>query len=290
MTKESEKRMFVSEQMKKELLRRRYSNHTVKTYLSMLTHFFSYYNGNISVTGKQDVLDYLCMLAKNGYSGSFQNQAVNAIKFLLEKVMGRERQTYYIDRPRKARRLPEVLSKKEISLILAQIENKKHFAIVSLIYSGGLRISELLNMKIKDIDSKRMLIMIRQGKGNKDRQVMLSQKMLSILREYYMFYRPKNFLFEGQLQEGEPENLSKPYSSQSVQKIIKRATNSAGILKHVTPHTLRHSYATHLYEAGVNLRSIQVLLGHNSSKTTEIYTHVSQVHLRDIKSPIDDIL
>lgn len=168
--------------------------------------------------------------------------------------------------------------------------NKKHYAMISLTYSAGLRISELLNMRISDIDSKRMLIRIRQAKGNKDRQVVLSPKMLNILRDYYIHFKPKDYLFEGQKLEGEPENVSKPYSSKSVQNIVKRAVAKAGIHKHVTPHTLRHSYATHLYEAGVNLRSIQVLLEHNSSKTTEIYTHVSKVHLQGIKSPIDDIL
>lgn len=280
MNHEEQKRTFVTEQMLKELKRKRYSSNTVRTYMSMLKNFFEFYKGELSKVGKDDILEYLYELSRKGYSGSFQNQAVNAVKFLLERVMGREKSTYYIDRPRKERRLPEVLSKEEITSLLAQIKNKKHYAMISLIYSAGLRISELLNLKIRDIDSKRMIITVRQAKGKKDRQVMLSAKMLSILRIYYQLYKPKDYLFEGQVQKGDPKKLSKPYSSQSVQKILKRALRSSGIRKHATPHTLRHSFATHLYESGVNLRSIQVLLGHNSSKTTEIYTHVSKLHLQ----------
>ena len=290
MNKEKQQRIFIREQMIKELERKRYSKHTIKTYSHMLKEFLNYYDGRIASVGKNDILSYLHMLSKKGYSGSYQNQAVNSIKFLLEKVMGRERSTYYIDRPRKERRLPEVLDQEDIKKILKQIKNIKHHTMISIIYSAGLRISELLNLKISDIDSNRMVIRIRLAKGRKDRQVVLSPKILDLLRTYYLQYKPKDFLFEGQVQKGDSVDLSRQYSSKSVQNVLKRALKSAGIIKHATPHTLRHSYATHLYESGVDLRSIQVLLGHSSSKTTEIYTHVSKIHLQKIKSPIDDIL
>jgi integrase/recombinase XerD len=290
MNTELQKRAFIQDQMYKELIRRRYSKHTLKTYMSMLKNFFDYYTKEIATLNRDDILNYLYILSDKAYSGSYQNQAVNALKFLLEKVMGRERMTYYIDRPFKQKRLPTVLSKEEIKGILNQIRNNKHYAMISLIYSAGLRISELLNLKIGDIDSKRMIIHIKQSKGRKDRYATLSGKLLQVLRTYYVQYRPKDYLFEGQVQAGDPDELSRPYSSKSVQNILKRAVHQAGIRKNVTPHTLRHSYATHLYESGVNLRNIQVLLGHTSSKTTEIYTHVSKHQIDKIKSPIDDII
>lgn len=290
MKNEELNRKFVTDQMLRALEIKQYSESTKKVYCHLLKEFLKYYKKSIALLNREDILNYLHYLSKKGYSSSYLNQAVNSIKFLLENVMGRKRSVYYIDRPKKEKRLPEVLSSKEIKMIIENIQNKKHHAMISLIYSAGLRISELLNLRIKDIDSNRMVITIKQGKGKKDRQVVLSPKMLQILRRYYIFYKPKDYLFEGQRKKGDHSNLSRKYSSKSVQNILKRALKNTGIKKHATPHTLRHSYATHLYEAGVDLRSIQVLLGHNSSKTTEIYTHVSNRHIQNIKSPIDDII
>ena len=288
MNAEYQKRTFLKEQMLKELARKGYSQNTIRTYNAMIGKFFNYYSGCINTLKREEVMAYLQALSDQGYSDSFQNQAINAIKFLLEKIMKRDRQVYYIDRPKKAHHLPVVLSKEEIAKLLGTLSNNKHYAMIALIYSCGLRISELLNLKIGDIDSDRMIIRIDESEGRKDRNVTLSEKMLKVLREYYKMYKPKFYLFEGQCSA--TDETPPKYSSQSVQKILKRALKSAGILKNATPHTLRHSYATHLYEAGVDLRSIQVLLGHSSSKTTEIYTHVSTLHLKNIKSPLDDII
>ncbi|MCY7352215.1 MAG: tyrosine-type recombinase/integrase [Cytophagaceae bacterium] len=183
--------------------------------------------------------------------------------------------------PAKERQLPVVLNSDEITRIFAQLKNLKHRTVLMLIYSAGLRISEAINLKIKDIDSKRMQIRIEQSKGKKDRYTLLSQKALLLLREYYQEYKPVNYLFEGQ--------DSPTYSAKSIQLILKRACEQAGIKKHVTVHTLRHSFATHLLENGTDLRYIQLLLGHESSKTTEIYTHLTTKGFDQIKSPLDSL-
>ncbi len=175
--------------------------------------------------------------------------------------------------------LPKVISKEEVKTIIKATNNIKHKCIVSLLYSGGLRRSELLNLRIEDIDSKRMLIKVRMGKGNKDRYTLLSKSILADLRKYYQKWKPELFLFEG------PEGGQ--YAGSSVGKIVSNTAKKAKITKHVTPHMLRHSFATHLLEAGTNLRNIQELLGHHSSQTTEIYTHVSRSSLVSIANPLD---
>ena len=177
--------------------------------------------------------------------------------------------------------MPNVLSKEEVKKILEAHVNLKHRAMLSLIYSCGLRRSELLHLKSTDIDSKRNIVIIRQSKGRKDRIAPLSPKILDLLRDYYKMYKPKNYLFEGKTEE--------QYSEQSLQSVLKQALKKVNITKPVTLHWLRHSYATHLLESGTDLRYIQELLGHNSSKTTEIYTHVSTKSLQQIKSPFDDL-
>ena len=163
--------------------------------------------------------------------------------------------------------------------MISKTRNLKHKCIISLLYSAGLRRSELLNLKIEDIDSKRMLILVRQAKGNKDRVTLLANSILEDLRAYYMEWKPKVYLFEG-VHGGK-------YSPQSILKLVKRASEKAGIPKNVTPHMLRHSFATHLLENGTDLRYIQSLLGHNSSRTTEIYTHIATNHFNTIKNPLD---
>lgn len=186
---------------------------------------------------------------------------------------------YQIERPRKQKKLPIVLSKEQVKSVINNTNNIKHKCIVSLLYFSGLRRSELLNLKINDIDSSRMLIHIIDAKGNKDRYTILSQNALADLREYYKQWKPKEYLFEGL------KNM--PYSGSSVGKIITATAIKAGIRKKVTPHTLRHSFATHLLENGTDLRYIQLLLGHNSTKTTEIYTHVAKSSFDSIKNPLD---
>jgi site-specific recombinase XerD len=177
-------------------------------------------------------------------------------------VKGMPHRFYQIDRPRKARTLPKVISKEEVKSIISHLSNIKHKCIISMIYSAGLRRSELINLRVEDVDSHRMMIFVRGAKGKKDRYTLLSERMLKDLRDYYRAYRPKKLLFEGV--------GGQPYSGSSIRKILLRAAKAAGIRKKITPHMLRHSFATHLLEDGVDLRYIQTLLGHGSSKTTEI--------------------
>jgi integrase/recombinase XerD len=187
-----------------------------------------------------------------------------------------------IHRPKRSKVLPNVLSKEEIKLILNAHSNIKHKMMLSLIYSCGLRRSELINLKPQDIDSKRNIVLLKNAKGKKDRITPLSPIILEMLRNYYNGYKPKTWLFEGQI-------VGEQYSEQSLQSVLKQALQKAGITKPVTLHWLRHSYATHLLESGTDLRYIQELLGHSSSKTTEIYTHVSTKSIQQIKSPFDDL-
>tara|TARA_Y100000385_G_scaffold209985_1_gene217819 strand:+ start:3141 stop:3965 length:825 start_codon:yes stop_codon:yes gene_type:complete len=265
--------------IKQQLNYKRYSTNTITTYISCLQKFNKYVCQNALQINEGVIYEYLLLLVEKGYSRSSQNQHINAIKFYLEKVLKQKKQVYFIERPLKKRKLPTILSENEIQQILSQISNLKHKAILSLIYSCGLRIGETINLKIKDIDSERMLICIRNGKGEKDRIVPLAKNVLHLLRSYYKAYRPVIYLFNGM------ENDT--YSACSIRNVLKNAVYKTSIKKNVTPHTLRHSYATHLLEKGIDLRYIQVILGHSSVKTTEIYTHVSTKNLQTIKSPIE---
>ena len=214
-------------------------------------------------------------------SASYQNQAINAIKFYYERVLGGKRKFYFIERPLKEKALPVVLNHAEVIAIIKATPNIKHRAMLILAYSSGLRVSELLKLKIKDIDSERMQIRVEQAKGKKDRYTLLSEKALIIFRDYFKQYKPKEWLFEG-IGGG-------AYSARSIQEVIQYAAKRAGILKKVSMHTLRHSFATHLLENGTDLRYIQNLLGHSSSKTTEVYTHVTTQGFKQIVSPLDHL-
>ncbi len=261
---------------------KRYSQNTIVTYKACLNSFFNHFNeSDKSKLTKEEILNYMDTLVKKGYAKSTQNQHINAIKFYYEKCLNRDREFYLLDRPIKDKKLPVVISKKETELLFGQLYNLKHRTIMVLIYSCGLRISELLNLKIKEIDDQRMIINIRSSKGNKDRQVQLTENVLKLIKKYYNVYLPQEYIING-INGGK-------YSSTSVQKIIKVACKRAGIYKNVTPHTLRHSFATHLLEAGTDIRFIQTILGHSSIRTTEIYTHVSSNHLKNIKNPSDDM-
>ena len=259
---------------------KRYANNTVKTYVSCFERFINHYpNIEINALDENDVREYLKYLINKNWSNSYINQSINSIKFYYEIVLGMPNRFYEIERPRKERKLPTVLSKYEVKALIDATSNIKHRCILALLYSGGLRRSELLNLKIKDIDSKRMVIKVNDAKGNKDRYTLLANSVLEDLRTYYLEYRPQNYLFEGQTRE--------KYSASSILNIIIYASERAGIKKHITPHTLRHSFATHLLENGTDLRYIQLLLGHNSTKTTEIYTHVATNSFNMIKNPLD---
>ncbi len=261
----------------------RYSERTIKAYKSLFEEFINHYP-----TTEIDKIDEAQIIAFCQYlvidrkvSASTQNQAINAIKFYYEKVLGGQRKFYFLQRPDKEKALPTVLNTEEITAILKGTENLKHRAILMVIYSAGLRISELINLKIKDIDSERKQIRIAQSKGKKDRYTLLSPKTLDLLRTYFKEYKPKEYLFEGQ--EGGA------YTARSVQTFFQEICKKVGIKKKVSVHTLRHSFATHLLENGTDLRYIQVLLGHESTKTTEIYTHVTTKGFDQIKSPLDNL-
>jgi site-specific recombinase XerD len=235
--------------------------------------------------GEKEVMEFSRYLVNERMvSSSHQNQAINSIKFYFEKVKGGERKFYHVDRPIREKMLPEVLSEEEVSAILKATKNLKHKAILMTIYSAGLRIGELIKLKIKDIDSKRMQIRVEQAKFKKDRYTILSQRTLEILRLYIKQEKPFEYLFEGQWST--KENPVQ-YSARSIQAVLKKSLEITGIGKHVTVHTLRHSFATHLLENGTDLRYIQALLGHESPKTTQIYTHITTKGFDQIKSPLD---
>ena len=261
-----------------------YSYNTIKSYKSLFIPFLIYFNQQKpSLLTHYQILDYLLHVRnKEQWSASQQNQSVNAIKFFFEKVLNQPAQTYNLPRANKERKLPSVFAESEIKKILNSVENIKHRTMLCLAYAAGLRVSEIVQMKIKDIDSQRMIMTIRQSKGRKDRQVMLSEKLLIMLREYFKEYRPKEWLFEGQ------NDLQ--YSVRSVQLVLQNAKQNAGITKSGSIHALRHSFATHLFESGTDLLSIKELLGHTSLKTTAIYTHVSKKHISKIQSPLDKLL
>jgi integrase/recombinase XerD len=263
---------------------KRYSENTIKTYTEALKSFLIFFNTkNITAITNEDVVYFNnAYILKNNLSHSYQNQVVNAIKLYFKTIQNVSLELDKIHRPKREKVLPNVLSKEEVKAILSAHSNVKHKMMLSLIYSCGLRCGELIALKPVHIDSKRNIIMVKNSKGKKDRIVPLSPKILEMLREYYLGFKPKNYLFEGQ-------TVGNPYDNRSLQQVLKQALKKAGITKPVTLHWLRHSYATHLLESGTDLRYIQELLGHNSSKTTEIYTHVSTKSIQQIKSPFDDL-
>lgn len=261
----------------------RYSENTIKTYKGLFEEFINYYNTyDTEAIDESMITNFLRYLViERKVSSSYQNQAINSVKFYYERVLGGQRKIYLVDRPREEKTLPTVLNEKEISELLHCTENIKHKAILMLAYSAGLRLSELTNVKIKDIDSERMQIRIEQAKGRKDRYSILSHTLLDVLRKYFIAYKPKTWLFEGA--------LGGQYAKRSIQLIMQNSAKKAGILKKTSVHSLRHSFATHLLEGGTDLRYIQSLLGHGSSKTTEIYTHITTKGFDQIKSPLDKL-
>lgn len=270
------------QKFKKWLHQKRLSENTVNTYIDVTTTYIKY-----ALSKKSDIFSTKLVEAFNydyifipNKSISYQNQFISGIKKYFE-YNGYHYNEILIERPRKEKKLPIVLSTNEVKSILKTITNLKHKALISLLYSAGLRIGEAINLEITDIDSQRMLIHIKKAKGKKDRYTLLSNAFVKILREYYIAYKPKKYLFEGQ--------KGGKYSNASAQRILKNALNKVGIKKKVTLHSLRHSFATHLLEKGTDIRYIQELLGHSSPKTTMIYTHVTETSLKKIKNPFDDL-
>lgn len=267
---------------RKWLMEKRLSPNTVNTYVEVTRFFVRYAILKKSNSYSKTLVESFNydFIVSEGKSISYQNQCINGIKkyFLFKNIAI---DALDLVRPKKEKKLPVVLSKEEIRSIIEETHNLKHKTLLSLIYSGGLRIGEAINLKVIDIDSDRMLIHIKGGKGKKDRYTLLSHSFLETLRTYYRQYKPNKYLFEGQ--------RSEKYSTSSAQWVLKKAVFKAGIKKGVTLHTLRHSFATHLLENGTDIRYIQELLGHSSPKTTMIYTHVTENSIKNISNPFDDL-
>lgn len=266
------------------MMHKRYSDSAIRGYGEAVRIFLLFVQPKpMTEVNNEDMVHFVNeYVIKKHLSYSFQNQVINAVKLFYREIVQSRFEMEKFERPRPEHRLPNVLSRQEVQSILRAHRNIKHKTMLSLIYACGLRRSELLNLRPADIDSKRGLLMIRLSKGKKDRIINISEKTIKMLREYYIAYRPKVWLFEGQ-------KVGEQYSAKSLQSVLKYALHKTGINKPATLHWLRHSYATHLLESGTDLRIIQELLGHKSSKTTEIYTHVSVKSIQNVRSPFDDL-
>jgi len=269
------------DQMKMDLELRNLSPRTRSCYLTWVKSFALHFHRSPEEMGEEEIREYLhYLIQEKKVSQSGVSQAYSALKFFYETTLKRDWKGYRIPRAQKGRRLPVVLSPQEIQAIFSAVGNLKHRAVLMTIYSAGLRISEVVHLKVSDVDSQRMTIRVEQGKGQKDRYTLLGQRTLDILRDYWKEYRPVGWLFPGKT---ESESLS----VSSVQKVFEKALLRAGIKKPASVHTLRHSFATHLLEAGTDLFHIQPHLGPTSLKTTAVYLHLSRKGLEDLASPVD---
>ena len=262
---------------------KRYSFRSIKSYKSILLPFLNDFESeNIQKLPEESIRNWIHERLK---PRSFPYASVKAyattIRLFYRELFRRNVRLDFTRQVRKSEKLPVVLSKAEVSDLLDVLTNLKHKTILSTLYSGGLRLGEVLNLKPSDIDSKRMVIRIIQGKGSKDRELMLSPRLLKLLRAYWIKFKPTNFLFEGR-----PGNA---YSGRSVQAIMKKALGKARINKQATVHSLRHSFATHLLEDGVDVRFVQELLGHKNLATTQIYTHLTDRSKARIRSPFETL-
>ena len=274
----------VPDSYRKLLTRRRYSASTIKTYSSMFNEFLNFFPDKApEEIDEEDIREYQNHLVeKRKVSRNTQNQAINAIKLYYEKVLGRESNSYIIERPRKEKKLPVVASKEEIGAMLEISQNLKHKCIIGMIYSSGLRRSELINLRLQDVDFTSKRVYVRSAKGRKDRITILGNSIIPLLHNYLEEYRPGYWFFEGRGRNR--------ISAATIGKIVSRASRQAGTKTNISPHILRHSFATHLMDEGTDTRVIQKLLGHNSLGTTAIYTHVSNKNFANISNPLDSIL
>jgi integrase/recombinase XerD len=271
------------QRMLEELQRRNYSSKTIRLYLRHVAEFAQYFHRSPDQLGAEDIRQYqLFLIQEKKLAWSSYNQIVCALRFFYAKTLKRAFLLEDIPFPRKEQRLPLILSQEEVARILTVPPHLKSRALLMTIYAAGLRRSEAAHLRVNDIDSARMTITVRQGKGQKDRLVMLSPVLLEILRQYWRHNKPKQWLFPG-------NNPDQPISDNDVFAVFHNAVRRAGITKKVSPHSLRHSFATHLLESGTDLRTIQILLGHRSLKTTARYLHVSQQHVRVTASPLDGL-
>jgi len=262
---------------------KRYSSNSIETYVNAFRQFLMYFKGqDVDTLTVKQIEQYINLqVTEKNISISYQKQLVAAIKFWYNGVLGKKITLDYLYPDRGEFKIPVVFSQEEIKKMLTVCENIKHKAILATIYSCGLRLSELTNLMIKDVDSSAMTVTVRQGKGKRDRVVVLSKKLLILLREYFVQYKPKAYLFEGQ--------AGGKYAERSVQQVLKQTLAKSKIITKGSVHSLRHSYATHLIEQGTDVRFVQELLGHKSIKTTLIYTHLTDAAKRKIKSPLDNL-
>ena len=287
-TDKSDKKAIVDEyavllRFEEELRLKGYSPKTIKSYVGHVRRFFTYMGDSSQTISIGSIREYtITLLSSNNCSHAYVNQALSALKFLMLNVMKNERRVFDIPRCKKEQKLPEIMSRSEVALVLNSVSNLKHKALLALIYSAGLRVGEVVKLYMTDIDSKRGLVHVKQGKGRKDRYTILSEVAVDILRTYVKKYRPEGWLFPG-------ADETKHLTERSVECVFREACQKARIYRKYTVHTLRHSFATHLLENGTDLRYIQELLGHANSKTTEIYTHVCEKDIQRIRSPLDDI-
>lgn len=262
---------------------RNYAERTQAIYIARVAEVAQHFGRSPERLGHEEIGDYLrYLVAERGVSRSAFVQTTAALRFLYRTTLDRPGMIPHLPYPRQKRRQPIVLSRGEVARLLEAIRNVKHRAVAMVQYGSGLRISEALQLQLSDIDSDRMVITVRRGKGDVDRQAILSVVLLGALRQYVRAYEPTFWLFEGR-------DRTNPLGASTIQRAIKAAGLRAGILKHATSHSLRHSFATHLLESGTDLRTIQVLLGHRSLKTTQIYTHVATDRLRGTVSPLDTL-
>jgi len=271
------------DRMRQDLILKAYSPHTLDGYLRCVQQFAKYHMRSPDEMGEREIRDFLFHLAKRKVSPFTQDQYVNAIKFLYSVTLKRPEVVKDIPHPKRPKVLPVILSQDEVLSFFESIRSVKYKAIVATAYAAGLRISEVCALRITDIDSKRMRIHVRSGKGKRDRYVMLGESLLTLLREYFKAARPKGeYLFPGR----------KPgthLSTAAVSLVVRRINKKSGLSKKATMHTFRHCFATHLMEAGTDIRILQVLLGHSSIKTTLHYTHITDRLVGKLASPLDMI-
>jgi site-specific recombinase XerD len=267
--------------MIEDLERGNYSPHTIRCYVRAVANLASFFHTSPDRLGPKHIRDYqLFLIHRKRVGWNTFIQVMAGLRFFYHRTLGKKWMIEHIPYPRRERKLPEVLNPCEVARLLRAIPNLKHRTLITTIYATGLRVSETCRLRIEDVDSARMLIRVKQGKGRRDRFVMLSQKLLDLLREYYRAYMPRGWLFTG-------NDPSRPITRESVHRACQRAARHAGLSKPVSPHRLRHSFATHLLEAGFDIRRIQVLLGHKRLSTTAVYLHVASNLIRSTPSPLD---
>ena len=272
------------QQMLDELQRRNYSQSTTRSYIFAVEDFAKYFHRSPERLGPDHIRQYQAYLFRERKlsPGTIQGRTA-ALRFLFVKTLRRPYLPDDIPFPKRQRRLPTILDQQEVARLIECASNLMHRTMMMMLYATGLRRAEMCHLKVSDIDSKRMVIHVRQGKGGRDRDVLLTPKLLDTLREYWRWMKPKTYLFPGTVK------ADVPITEKILWQAVNEAAKRAGITKHVSPHSLRHCFATHMLEAGADLRTIQVLLGHSKLAHTTVYLHLSQRHLQAVPSPLEAI-